>query len=60
MVVTGTEKDPVPENNTAKILVGVGGPRPLLHVSESPKSGLAALLQKGGLKVRVLPRATDK
>jgi Mg-chelatase subunit ChlD len=50
--VKGTEKDPIPENNVAKILVGVGGPRPLLHVSETPRSGLAALMQNGGLKVR--------
>src|SRR5262249_49733149 len=48
-----TEKDPVPENNTARFLVGVSGPRPLLHVSQSPTSGLARLLRSGGLDVRL-------
>lgn len=46
------ESDPVPENNTARFLVGVSGPRPILHVSGSEKSGLAALLARGGLPVR--------
>ena len=32
------EKDPIPENNVAQLLVGVGGPRPLLHVSERRRS----------------------
>jgi len=47
--VRGTLADPVIENNTARLLVGVGGPRPILHVSPSGKSGLAKLLRKGGL-----------
>ena len=33
--------------------VGVSGPRPLLHVSQSPDSGLARLLRAGGLEVKV-------
>src|SRR5262245_5306313 len=45
--------DPVPENNSAKVLVGVQGPRPLLLVSTSPNSGLAQLLSAGGMKVRL-------
>jgi Mg-chelatase subunit ChlD/uncharacterized membrane protein len=49
VTVTGTGDDPVIENNTARLLVGVGGPRPILHVSPSGKSGLATLLRKGGL-----------
>ncbi len=52
--VTGADKDPVPENNTARFLVGVSGPRPILHVSESPNSGLAKLLRAGGLDVRLI------
>lgn len=44
--------DSVPENNTARFLVGVSGPRPLLHVSDSEASGLARLLIRGGLAVR--------
>lgn len=49
VTVTGTGDDPVIENNSARLLVGVGGPRPILHVSPSGKSGLASLLRKGGL-----------
>src|SRR4051794_27736293 len=45
LAVTGGAQDPVPENNRARVLVGVGGPRPLLHVSRSQKSGLAGLLR---------------
>src|SRR5262249_49877598 len=51
--VSGTGDDPVPENNRARVLVGVGGPRPLLHVTGSADSGLARLLKAGGLPVKV-------
>ena len=47
--------DPVPENNTARALVGVSGPRPILHLSPGNSSGLAALLQAGGLDLRAMP-----
>jgi Mg-chelatase subunit ChlD len=50
LTVLGTDHDPVLENNTAKFLVGVSGPRPLLHVCQSGKSGLGDLLRRGGLK----------
>jgi Mg-chelatase subunit ChlD len=50
--VTGTSDDPVPENNTARVLVGVHGPRPLLHVHTSKGSGLAKLLRAGKLSIR--------
>ncbi len=50
--VTGTSDDPVPENNTARVLVGVHGPRPILHVHTSKGSGLAKLLRAGKLTVR--------
>jgi Mg-chelatase subunit ChlD len=49
VTVKGAAPDPVIENNTARLLVGVGGPRPILHVSPAAKSGLAKLLRKGGL-----------
>ncbi len=52
--VTGTETDPVPENNTAKILVGIEGPRPILHVTTTPDSGLARLLQASGLDIKTI------
>src|SRR5262249_36948274 len=51
--VHGAGADPVPETNTARLLVGVHGPRPLLLVTAAPQtSGFARLLQGGGLKVR--------
>lgn len=49
-----SDPDPVSENNTAKFLVGVNGPKPLLHVAESPNSGLARLLKAGGLDLRLM------
>jgi Mg-chelatase subunit ChlD len=51
--VRGAGDDPVPENNRARVLVGVGGPRPVLHVTDAKNSGLARLLERGGLKVKV-------
>jgi Mg-chelatase subunit ChlD len=50
--VAGSGEDPVPENNTAKILIGIQGPRPILCVTSSPASGLVRLLQAGGLNVK--------
>jgi uncharacterized membrane protein len=50
--VKGAEADPFPENNTAKLIVGVSGPKPLLHVAQSDSSQLAKLLRKGRLDVR--------
>src|SRR5262245_2854781 len=49
----GASDDPVPENNSAKVLVGVQGPRPLLLVSPSSSSGLARLLSAGGMKIKL-------
>ncbi len=49
--ISGSETDPVPENNRAKLLVGVEGTRPILHVSSSPDSGLAKLLRKSHLDI---------
>jgi uncharacterized membrane protein len=56
--VTGDAGDPVPENNAAKILVGVHGPRPMLCVTSASEAGLARLLEAGGMDVRVEPTAT--
>jgi Mg-chelatase subunit ChlD len=50
--VTGAGADPVPENNSARVLVGVQGPRPLLVVTSSQNSGLARLLAAGGMKIK--------
>jgi von Willebrand factor type A domain len=51
--VEGSNSDPVADNNRARLLVGVGGPRPLLHVSRSADSGLARLLRAGKLDLEV-------
>ena len=55
--ITGTDADPVPENNSAKILVGIEGPRPILHITTVADSGLARLLQAGGLDIKTAPPA---
>jgi len=49
--LSGADKDPSIENNTAKFLVGVRGPRPIVCVSSSGKSRLAALLRAGKMDV---------
>ncbi len=54
VTVQGGGQDPVPENNTARLLVGVRGPKPLLCLSPHAESGLAGLLERSGLDVRVL------
>jgi len=56
--VSGGDKDPSIENNTAKFLVGVRGPRPVVCVSSSGKSQLAVLLRAG--KMDVVERTADR
>jgi Mg-chelatase subunit ChlD len=66
--VTGNGADPVPENNTARLLVGVRAAKPLLCVTPSGRgaghpaqrgsaagAGLSTLLAKGGVKVKAIP-----
>ncbi len=53
--IAGAETDPVPENNRAKILVGIKGPRPILHVTTASSLGLAHLLRAGGLDLKTAP-----
>lgn len=55
LTVIGSGDDPVPENNRARLLVGVQGPKPILHVTEAKSSGLARLLQAGHLPMEVKP-----
>jgi Mg-chelatase subunit ChlD len=45
-----TPADPVPENNTARFLVGVRGTKPILCISPEGSS-LAKVLTAGGLKI---------
>jgi Mg-chelatase subunit ChlD len=54
LIITGNGDDPVPENNAAKILVGIQGPRPLLVLTSTANSGLARLLAAGGMKIKTL------
>jgi Mg-chelatase subunit ChlD len=58
LTVLGSGDDPVPENNRARLLAGVQGPRPILHVTEAKSSGLARLLQAGKLSLKVQPPET--
>jgi len=51
--IASSSPDPMPENNSAKLLVGVQGPKPLLLVSPSRNSGLARALAAGGLQIQV-------
>lgn len=48
------DDDPIPENNSAKALIGVQGPKPLLVVTAAENSGLARLLTDGGLNVKTM------
>jgi Mg-chelatase subunit ChlD len=47
-------EDPLPENNTAKFLIGVSGQKALLCVSNSTPSGLADLLKAGQINIQTL------
>ncbi|MGO8765650.1 MAG: VWA domain-containing protein [Limisphaerales bacterium] len=50
LTVRGAADDPVPENNTARVLVGVEGAKPILIVSSAGEaSGLVRLLRNGGV-----------
>jgi von Willebrand factor type A domain len=48
--------DPLPENNRARFLVGVSGPKPVLVVSGNPSSRFAALLGASGVAVDANPQ----
>ncbi len=47
----GSQEDPVPENNRARVLVGVTGTRSVLCVNDGADQQFASLLAAGGLKV---------
>jgi Mg-chelatase subunit ChlD len=52
VTIQGATNDPVPENNSARALVGVEGSRPILVVSSAGQnSGLVKLLRDGGVEV---------
>ncbi|MCY2932223.1 MAG: VWA domain-containing protein [Planctomycetota bacterium] len=50
--VTGPAADPVPENNAAKAMAQVRGPKPILHVAPEGNVALARLLAAGKLPVQ--------
>ena len=45
--------DPVPENNMARQLVGIRGPKPMLCLVDDEASSLPALLRAGGANIEV-------
>ena len=52
VTIQGAKEDPVPENNSARALVGVEGARPILIVSSAGEnSGLVKLLRAGAVEV---------
>lgn len=52
LAILGPKDDPIPENNTARALVGVEGSKPVLIVSSAGEnSGLVNLLHKGLIDV---------
>lgn len=58
--VSAGPDDPVPENNTARTLVGVEGQKPLLCVVNLPESGLAGLIRAGQLDIQTsVPEACN-
>ncbi len=53
--VDGGTADPVPENNHARFLIGVNGPKPVLLISGSPSSQFSQLLTSSGINVQTDP-----
>lgn len=51
IVLRGLSDDPRPENNRARVIVGVRDARPILVLTETPGSGLAGLLSASGFPV---------
>ena len=52
LTIQGPKDDPIPENNSARALVGVEGAKPVLIVSSAgDSSGLVKLLRGGGVEV---------
>lgn len=52
LTIQGAKDDPIPENNSARALVGVEGSRPILVVSSAGEnSGLVRLLRGGAVEV---------
>ncbi len=52
LYVAGDEKDPLPENNKARLLVNIKGRLPVLLVNSQGKSALKNSIEKGGFEVK--------
>ncbi len=52
LTVSSKQNDPIPENNQAKMLVGVEGPKPILCVTPTETSALVTLLKAGRLQIK--------
>lgn len=51
--VTGPRPDPVPENNAARAMAQVKGPKPILHLAPQGHAALTRLLTAGKLPVQL-------
>jgi Mg-chelatase subunit ChlD len=51
--VAGTGEDPIPENNSARLLVGIEGDRPALCLTTAENSGFARLLVAGQHDIKI-------
>jgi hypothetical protein len=49
--INSQNPDPVPENNTARLLAGVSGQKDVLLVSQNMPSGLAEMLRGSGINI---------
>ena len=52
--ITGTHPDPVPENNAARLLIGVAGERSLLYLSGAADPGYAQMLIKNKVPIKIV------
>jgi len=60
LVLRGALEDPRPENNRARVIVGVRDAKPILILTDTPGSGLAALLSGSGFPVEAsTPASAD-
>ena len=49
--ISNQYKDPVPENNSAEFLIGVRGPRSVLHITNTENSPFGTMLKRGGINI---------
>ncbi|MBN2684815.1 MAG: VWA domain-containing protein [Pontiellaceae bacterium] len=54
LLIRTAEDDPLPQNNRARFMVGVGGELPMLCISRTPSSALGQLLSGAGINVLTL------